>query len=78
MRALGRGDIPLRRLAYQETVYAELRALKDKQAQVEQESADPDADGAKPLQFKNEDWNQMTPAEQAAKLGSSVRQLAHQ
>ncbi len=32
MRALGRGDIPLTRLAYQETVYAELRTLKDKQA----------------------------------------------
>ncbi len=78
MRALGRGAIPLRRLAYQEQVYVELRALKDKISGVEQENADPDADGAKPLQFSEEDWNKMTPAEQAAKLGSSVRQLARQ
>ena len=45
---------------------------------MEQENADPDADGAKPLQVSEEDWNKLTPAEQAAKLGSSVRQLARQ
>ena len=78
MRALGRGAIPLRRLAYQEQVYVELRTLKDKISGVEQENADPDADGAKPLQVSEENWNKMTPAEQAAKLGSSVRQLARQ
>ena len=61
---------------YTEQVFAEVRTLRDKISDAQQENADPDADGAKPLQVQEEDWSKLTAAEQADKLGSSVRQLA--
>jgi hypothetical protein len=76
LRALGRGATSQRRLVYSEQVFAEVRALKDKMLDAQQECADPDADGARPLQVREEDWSKLTAAEQAAKLSSNVRQLA--
>jgi hypothetical protein len=77
-RAIGERNTSQKRQLYAEKVLTEVRALRVRVQEAQSACADPDADGAEPVQVRAEEWCELSAEEQAAKLGYRVRVLARQ